>query len=174
MSESTLQPDPVTPQPNPVAPRRSFAGPLVLVLVGLVFLLVNFGAMSLRSIGVWFAEFWPVLLILWGLHKVWEYYQAKQGGYAPAGIGFGGVFFVLVLIIFGTAATQIARAPWDRIGDELSINVDGENDFPFVFGRKHYFTETMEQAFPAGADLRVASDRGDIQVVAGADDKLRV
>ncbi len=169
MSEVTQ----VTPEATPAAaPRRSFAGPLMLVLVGMVFLLVNFGAMSLRSIAVWFAEFWPVLLILWGLHKAWEYHQARQAGFTPAGIGFGGVFFVLMLIIFGTAAKQIKDAPWDRIGEEISIG--DEDDFPFVFGRKHYFSETVEQAFPAGGSLRVASDRGDIQVVAGADDKLRV
>jgi len=171
MSEVTQ----VTPEAtHAAAPRRSFTGPLLLVLVGVVFLMVNFGAMSMRTIAVWFAEYWPVVLILWGLHKTWEYYQARQAGYAPSGIGFGGVFFVLVLILFGTAATQIAHAPWDRIGDEFSINIDDEDDFPLLFGRKHYFSETVEQAFPAGGSLRVASDRGDIQVVAGADDKLRV
>ncbi|MGH9577112.1 MAG: DUF4097 family beta strand repeat-containing protein, partial [Terriglobales bacterium] len=155
-----------------MAPRRSFAGPLVLILVGVIFLLANAGMLSLRSFGLWFANYWPVLLILWGLHKLWEYHQAKQGGYASPGIGFGGVFFIVMLLQFGTATTQIARAPWDRIGDE--IQMDGDSDFPFIFGRKYHFSETLEQVFPAGGSLRVASDRGDIQVVAGADDKLHI
>jgi DUF4097 and DUF4098 domain-containing protein YvlB len=172
MSEGTPQASPVTPQPAPVAPRRSFAGPLVLILVGVVFLLVNAGMLSMRSFGLWFANYWPVLLILWGLHKLWEYNQAKQGGYPAPGIGFGSVFAILMIIVIGSMATGISRAPWDRIGDE--IQMDGDNDFPFFFGRKYNFSETMEQAFPAGGSLRVASDRGDIQVVAGPDDKLHV
>ncbi len=171
MSEGST-PNPVPPQPAPAAPSRSFAGPLALILVGVVFLLVNAGMLSMRMIGLWFANYWPLLLILWGLHKLWEYHQAKQGGYAAPGIGFGGVFFIIMLIVFGSMATGISRAPWDRIGDEIQI--DGEDEFPLFFGRKYEFSETMEQAFPAGGSLRVASDRGDIQVVAGTDDKLRV
>ncbi|MGH9554270.1 MAG: LiaF transmembrane domain-containing protein, partial [Terriglobales bacterium] len=81
MSEGTPQASPATPQPDPVAPRRSFAGPLALILVGVVFLLANTGMLAMRNIGLWFANYWPVLLILWGLHKLWEYNQAKQGGY---------------------------------------------------------------------------------------------
>ncbi|MGH9554869.1 MAG: DUF4097 family beta strand repeat-containing protein, partial [Terriglobales bacterium] len=136
------------------------------------FLLATTRMLAMRNIGVWFATNWPVLHILWGLHKLWEYNQAKQGGYTAPGIGFGSVFFIVMLILFGTASTQIARAPWDRIGDE--IQMDGGDDFPFFFGRKYNFSETMEQAFPAGGSLRVASDRGDIQVVPGDGDKLRI
>lgn len=172
MSEGATPTNPLPPQPGPAAPRRSFAGPLMLILVGVVFLLANAGMLSMRSVGLWFANWWPLLLILWGLHKLWEYHQAKQGGYAVPGIGFGGVFFLIMLIVFGSIATGISRAPWDRIGDEISF--DGEDEFPLIFGRKYHFSETMEQAFPAGGSLRVASDRGDIQVVTGADDKLRV
>ncbi|MCI0356066.1 MAG: DUF4097 family beta strand repeat-containing protein [Acidobacteria bacterium] len=172
MSEGSTPTNPVTPQPAPSAPRRSFAGPLALILVGVVFLLANAGMLSMRMIGLWFANYWPVLLIIWGLHKVWEYQQAKQGGYAPSGIGFGSVFAILMIIVIGSMATGISRAPWDRIGDE--IQMDGGDDLPFIFGRKYHFSETMEQAFPAGGSLRVASDRGNIQVVPGDGDKLRV
>ncbi len=170
MSEVTQ----VTPQATPAAaPRRSFAGPLVLVLVGVVFLLANFGALSVRAIGLWFANWWPLLLIIWGLHKVWEYYQAKQGGYTVPGIGFGGVFGIVMLILIGSSITGITRV-WPDLPPGIVIDGDDEEIFGGIFGRKHYFTETMEQAFPAGGSLRVASDRGDIQVVAGADDQLRV
>ncbi len=169
MSEGTQ----VTPEATPAAaPRRSFAGPLMLVLVGVVFLLINFGGLDWRGVGLWFANWWPLLLIIWGLHKTWEYYQAKQGGYAVSGIGFGGVFGIVMLILIGSSFTGLSRVPWGDIPGEISI--DGDDDFPVIFGHKHYFSETVEQAFPAGGSLRVASDRGDIQVVAGADDKLRV
>jgi DUF4097 and DUF4098 domain-containing protein YvlB len=145
---------------------------LTLILVGVVFLLANTGMLTFRSIGLWFANYWPLLLIIWGLSKMWEYHQARQGGYAAPGIGFGGVFFIIMLILFGTAATSVSRVPWDRVSDEFHI--DGDEDFPFLFGRKYNSSETMEQAFPAGSSLRVASDRGDIQVVPGTDDKLRI
>ncbi|MGH9509244.1 MAG: DUF4097 family beta strand repeat-containing protein [Terriglobales bacterium] len=165
--------NPVPPQPAPAAPRRSFVGPLVLILVGVIFLLVNAGMLSMRTFGLWFANYWPVLLILWGLHKLWEYNQAKQGGYAARGIGFGSVFAIFMIIVIGSMATGLTRVPWDRIGDEIQMDGD-EFPFPFPFGRKYHFSETMEQAFPAGGSLRVASDRGDIQVMASADDKLHI
>ncbi len=174
MSEGSTPTNPVPPQPAPAESRRSFAGPLVLILVGVVFLLANAGMLSARTIVLWFANYWPILLIIWGLHKLWEYHQAKQGGYAAPGIGFGGVFFVVMLIIIGSGFTGLSRVPWDQIGNEIQIDGDEDMWFPGIIGRGYHFSETMELAFPAGGSLRVASDRGDIKVVPGTDDKLRV
>ena len=70
--------------PNPYPPpvyyrhRRSLAGPLILIIIGLVFLLRNFGV----HIPVWhvFGRFWPLLLILWGVIRLIEYSLAPRYG----------------------------------------------------------------------------------------------
>src|SRR5882762_527374 len=58
-------PGPVMPLP-PRRRRRSFSGPFVLIVVGMVFLLGNLHMLSWMRLGTWFAHYWPMLLIMWG------------------------------------------------------------------------------------------------------------
>ena len=98
---------PVQPQPPMgVYPRRSFAGPIVLIVIGTLFLLANMRLLAWPRLGLLFARYWPVLLILWGVIKMAEYYSAQRQGYRPRGIGVGGVFLLIFLILMG----QIGRA----------------------------------------------------------------
>src|SRR5690242_14339891 len=99
---STVQ----TPPPQvPVPPRRqrSFAGPVVLIILGIVFLFGNLGYVSWGHLNRLFAHYWPVLLILWGVIKLVEYQQAQRSGTRSAGIGAGGVFLLIMLIGLGLA-----------------------------------------------------------------------
>jgi len=58
--------------------RRSFAGPFVLIVLGIVFLLGNLHLPLLGAAGnVGFAHYWPLLLILWGVIKLIEHQQAQ-------------------------------------------------------------------------------------------------
>src|SRR3981081_4799389 len=57
-------PGPAMPLP-PRRRRRSFSGPFVMIVVGIVFLLGNLHLLSWIRLGAWFAHYWPVLLILW-------------------------------------------------------------------------------------------------------------
>src|SRR5580658_8203699 len=58
-----LVPVPVPPHPR----RRSFGGPFVLIVLGIVFLLGNLHLLSWTRLGTLFAHYWPALLILWGV-----------------------------------------------------------------------------------------------------------
>ena len=71
--------------------RRSLAGPIVLIFLGILFLLGNLHMIGWLRLGTLFAQYWPLLLILWGGVKMWEYYQAKQDGVPARGIGAGGI-----------------------------------------------------------------------------------
>ena len=81
-----------------VRARHSFAGPVVLIVLGLVFLAGTMGMLDWETFGHWYAHYWPLLLILWGVIKLMEYQQAQHAGLRPAGIGAGGVFLLIVLI----------------------------------------------------------------------------
>ncbi|HEU5336913.1 MAG TPA: DUF4097 family beta strand repeat-containing protein, partial [Terriglobales bacterium] len=148
------------PVVNPPRRRRSFAGPLILILLGVVFLLGNMHVLTWHSLGMWFARYWPVLIIVWGVVKLIEYYQAQREGTRPSGIGVGGFFLLLFLVCAGLIASQAARVNWHALGDEMDM---GDNMWP-MFGETYSFNDQLQQAFPAGGSLRVVSSRGGITV----------
>jgi hypothetical protein len=167
-------PNPVMPNPGlPPHRRRSFAGPFVLIIVGVVFLLGNLHLLSWSSLGIWFAHYWPLLLIFWGVIKLVEHIQAQRLGLRPPGIGAGGVLLVVVIVVFGLAATQAVRLHehWPNIRDEFNID---DEDFNNIFGDNYSFDDHLEQDFPAGASLKVIDTDGAVSVHASDDNKITV
>src|SRR5229473_3968057 len=108
-------------QVPPPRPRRSLAGPVVLIVLGIVFLLGTMGVLHFYMLGHWFARYWPLLIILWGVIKLLEYQQAQREGTRAPGIGAGGVFLLIVLIVAGLSATQASRLNWGEIRDQIDI-----------------------------------------------------
>jgi hypothetical protein len=151
-------------------PRRSLAGPIVLIVMGVIFLLGNLGLLTWARLGTWFAHWWPLLIILWGVVKLVEHYQAQREGVRASEIGLGGIFLLLFIIGCGIAATSASRVNWHALGDEINI---GDDDFP-VFGNSFNYSHSQAQDFPAGASLQVASDRGSIVINPADDKQIRV
>jgi len=147
-------------------------GPFILIFVGVIFLLGNLHLISWGRLGVWFAHYWPVLLILWGAVKLVEHYRAKQEGLAASGIGAGGVFLLIFLIVAGLTASQIVRVNWNDLRDHVDI---GDNDIPF-FGRTFDFEDqpSLTQALPSGGSVKIVNDRGAVNVSVSNDDQIRV
>jgi len=163
-----------TPSPTlPPAPRRprSFAGPFVLIVLGIVFLLGTMRVVSLGQLMLWFSHYWPVLLILWGIIKLLEHNRAQREGYRPSGIGAGGIFLVVIIVVFGLIATQIEHV-WPNIRE--GINEIDDPDIRGIFGDTYNFNDHLEQDFPAGASLKVLNDHGAVSVHASDDNKITV
>lgn len=154
----------------PARPPRSFAGPVVLILLGLLFLFGNLGVMPWGYLAHWFAHYWPVLLILWGVIKIVEHQQAQRAGVRARGIGVGGVFLVLFLIILGLAATQASKLDWDSLRDHIQI---GDDDFE-IFGHSYSYEDQLQQAFADGSSLHVVDDRGAVNITSSDDGQIRV
>jgi hypothetical protein len=183
---SPLQPNPGQPnpgQPNPaqypVQPpipprprRRSFAGPVVLIVIGIVFLLGNLHLLSWIRLGTLFAHYWPALLILWGVIKLVEYQQAQRDGVPARGIGAGGVFLVIFIVVCGLMATQAARFNWGELRDNMNID---DGDLDNIFGETFNFDDHLEQDIPpATTSLRVNNDHGAVRVTTSSDNKITV
>jgi len=153
--------------------RRSFAGPFVLIVLGIVFLLGTTRVVSLGQLGIWFAHYWPVLLILWGAIKLLEHMQAQKEGLRAPGIGAGGVFLVVMIVITGLTATQAVRLHerWPHIRDQFNID---DEDFNNIFGETYNYDDHLEQAFPAGASLKVIDTDGAVSVHASDDNNITV
>src|SRR3954471_9890362 len=174
MATPTMTPPPppatLPPQPPYGPPRRSLAGPFVLITIGVLFLLGNLGVLDKYTLFNGFAKYWPLLLIIWGVIKLVEGWQAQREGYRAPGIGGGGVVLVVFVIILGLAATGVMK-----FGPEMQGNIDMEgNDFPILFGNKYTYTDNNSAAFPAGGSLRVVNDRGDIKVTPSNDAQVHV
>ena len=156
--------------PPPLRPRRSFAGPFVLIVLGTVCLLGTMRVLSLGRLAHLFANYWPVLLIFWGVIKLLEHQRAQREGTRAAGIGAGGVFLVVLIVVFGLIATQIEHVNWSGLRDQIGDN----GDFPNIFGETYNFDDHLEQDFPAGASLKIIDTHGAVSVHASDDNKLTV
>src|SRR5947209_9909175 len=126
MGNPTQTPN-IPPQAPPPPPyrtrrRRSMAGPVILITVGILGLMATLGVLNFENLVYRFAHFWPVLLIVWGLIKVFEHYKAQQEGYETTGIGGGGVVLIIFLIIFGLGATAATHLDWSGIGVDMGSN----------------------------------------------------
>src|SRR5271169_4070624 len=167
---TTPQFSPLPPLPPP-RPRRSFAGPLMLIVVGLVCLLGTMGVLSRARMWHLFANYWPLLLILGGVVKLIEHMQAQREGYRARGIGAGGVFLVIMIVVFGLIATQVDHVNWSGIREQINLD---DNDFPDIFADAFNFNDHLEQDFPAGASLKILDNHGAVSVHASDDNKITV
>ncbi|MFB3815753.1 MAG: DUF4097 family beta strand repeat-containing protein [Terriglobales bacterium] len=163
----------VQPAPDPnQPPRRSYAGPIVLITLGVLFLLGNLHVITWRNLGAYFARYWPVLIILWGVIKLFEYYMAQREGRRAASIGVGGVFLLVFLIVAGLIASGVQRVNWAAVGNK--VNIDDAGPFSELFGQTYSFNQELQQPFAAGSTLRVISDRGGVNVEPWDQDTIKV
>jgi len=150
--------------------RRSLAGPIILIILGVMFLFGNMGLLTWAVLARWFAHWWPMLIILWGIVKLVEHYQAQREGMRPSGIGVGGVFLLILVIGCGIAASSASRVNWHALGDQIDL---GDSDFP-AFGNSYTYSHNEVQNFPAGGSLHVVCDRGSVVINPSSESSVRV
>jgi hypothetical protein len=169
MASPVQAPPPMQPI-QPRRQRRSVAGPVVLILLGVVLLLTTMRVLHPEPLLRWFGTYWPALIILWGVIKLVEYQQAQREGTRPAGIGGGGVVLLVFLIIFGLSATQASRFNWDEIRDHINL---GDDDLA-LFGHNYSYDDQLQQDFPAGSSIRITNDRGAVNLTVSDDNQIHV
>jgi len=83
--------------PSPMPRHRSFIGPVILICIGVFFLVANL----VPSFDPWLIlmRYWPVILIVIGLGKVWDYYASRRGGGRTGGSDVSGVLIAVVLLM---------------------------------------------------------------------------
>jgi len=157
--------------PLPPRRQRSFAGPFVLIVLGVVFLMGTMHILSIGRLAHLFANYWPLLLIFWGVIKLIEHQRAQREGTRSSGIGAGGVFLIVMIVVFGLIATQLERVNWSGLRDQINID---DPDFDNIFGQSYNFNDHLEQDFPANASLKIINNRGAVSVHASDDNKITV
>ena len=127
--------------------------------------------LSMGTLAHLFANYWPLLLILWGVIKLIEHQRAQTRRYSCLGIGGGGIVLVVMIVVFGLIATQIEHVNWSGLHDHFNFD---DNDFSTCFGETYNFNDHLEQDFPAGASLKVIDTHGAVSVHASDDNKITV
>jgi DUF4097 and DUF4098 domain-containing protein YvlB len=159
------------------ARRGSVLGPLLLILTGLVFLLLETGRLSHDAFWGWYGRWWPfllvaagvILLLEWGLDQFWlrdpEHPRYRRS------VGGGVVLLIILLCVSGPVARSIhgegqdffGGGPWFGSG----FNSGDLNDF---FGDKHESDQTLDHTFESGESLTIDNPRGDVTVRGTSDD----
>ena len=160
---------PPPPVPPPYRHRRSIAGPIILIVIGGLFLARNFGFRV--PVWHWFGHWWPLLLILWGVIVLIENITAPRLGYRPRYLGAGGIVLLVLLVAVGVSAHYSSDVDWNGVRDQLQMD---DNDFGSIFGHPYTFEDTLEQSFPAHANLRVVCDHGALNITPSDGDTIHV
>ncbi|HEX5434064.1 MAG TPA: DUF4097 family beta strand repeat-containing protein [Candidatus Angelobacter sp.] len=151
---------------------RSLFGPIVLIAIGVLFLLRNFGIISSSAVWFWFSDYWPLLLILLGVIRLAEYMWARQSGGPTPRLGALAVLFLVVFIIFGLTTTRLTRVDWQGVRNNLGIDDSDAGDFwGGMFGTRYDFSDNFSQPV-AASQLRILANRGDITITASTDKQV--
>lgn len=160
------QAPPAAPPPQGPAPRRlSVFGGLLWILIGSLLLINNI----IADIRVWqlFRDYWPVLLILLGLTKLFDHFSTRATGAPPARLVTGGeIFLLIMLFLIGgaiAARDEIVRSDPDF---ETRISFPWEEEYTFP-------PEEVTLAAATVRPVRIDLPRGSITVVGDNTTELR-
>lgn len=141
-----------------------FAG-LLLVVLGVIFLVGIFHP-NLR-LGHWIAVYWPVLLIVWGVAKIFDYWAAQHSGEPRPTMLSGGEAALIVLLVIVLGGFVIRDWVHNRFPN---VNFDMPE-----FGPSFTRSESLPpQTIPSDARLAIDIGRGDIAVQGHTGDDLVV
>ena len=151
---------------SPVPVRRSsLVGPLILLLVGVVFLISNLRP----ELSVWrlFAKYYPYLLILWGAARLAEYVAARATARPIARTLTGGeVVLAIVISVLGNTASSVDRGDW-RLGRLSGRGLE-------MFGESFDFAVQGSRAVAPNATIVINNLQGTVRVVGADAPELKV
>jgi len=141
--------------PTPARSSGFFSG-LVLITVGVILLLHFHGNLDLHR---FFTRWWPLLIIFWGVVKLYERTAGRQFGGSGGGITGGEVLLVLGMMALLGIVVAVDYTK-EKLGDTFE-EVRGDN--------YEFDLDVAPKAIPANAHVLVRTIHGDI-TVRGSDD----
>ena len=134
--------------------RRSLAAPILLVLIGIVFLVYNLRPdIALFDV---LSMYWPFLLIAWGLLRLVEVLvDYSRGSIQRRGFSGGEVVLIVFICLIGWGAFAAHqhgvhfRPAWEAFGEHYDYNVDQEQ--PAATARRVVFENNRGNLHIVGA-----------------------
>lgn len=139
--------------------RRSFTGPLLLLIIGSLFLWNNLRPEF--SVFDMVARYWPFLLIGWGLIRLVEVTTWRERGYAT--FSGGEVVLVILICIAGSAI-------WEAHEHGVHFNTQGLD----VFGEQYDYTVSAQGTAAGMKRVTFENPRGSIKVIGSDTDQVSV
>ena len=141
---------------------------LILISVGMIFLFKNLG----YEIPVWagVARYWPILLILWGVIKLFDYARWKRAGEPGPLFGAGEVVLLIIVILSGTALTAASNISPDFNTFFENVGIDVFD----ITGNDYMYTEHYEKDVPAGSSIEIINRYGNVEVTPSETDRITV
>ncbi|MGH9466737.1 MAG: DUF4097 family beta strand repeat-containing protein [Terriglobales bacterium] len=135
--------------------------PLLLLIVGVLVLARH--ALPQMPVGAWIANYWPLLLILWGLTRLLEH--LARPARTRAGLSGGEVALVILIVVCGLLFSGAYHFRQSRLATYWGVNLDRWNPFLDAYG----FSASARAAVPATAPpaVVVRGYRGDVTVSTG-------
>ncbi len=153
--------------------RGSLVGPLLVILVGVVFLLVQTGHLSHPQLWEWYSRWWPLLLIFVGVLLVAEWaFDLLLHRRDPAGIPYprrtlGGVTFLLLpLVLLGIVLSGMHSSRHGVYG-----HLFNQEDLDQFLGDKHESEVVTSIPLAQNATLTIDNPHGDVTITGTSDDR---
>lgn len=135
---------------------RSFAGPMLLVIVGGLFLWRNLHPET--QIFDLVAEYWPFLLIAWGLIRLAE--VVLSGGQRHLGLTGGEVVLVVMICLFGLGLFEVHQR--------------GIRFTPEIFGEQYDYPVSAHASMAGVRRIVFENPRGNIRITGGDAQEITV
>ena len=148
--------------------RNSIVGPLVLLMLGILFLLAQSGKVSWSRELSWYSTWWPLVLVGAGVVLLieWSFDQFVAPSDTPLprrSLG-GGVITLLIFLAIAGATMRFSTHVYDHgvhTEDEFFGHNFGALDH---FGEEHDSDDSVSSTIPTGAMLIVRDPRGDVSI----------
>ena len=137
-----------------------FSG-LVLLSVGILLLLHNYGHLELHT---FFTHWWPLLIIFWGVVKLYERTAGRRFGGSGGTITGGEVFLVFAMLALLGMVVAVDYSK-EKLGDTFE-EIRGDN-----YG---FDVDVTPKTIPAKAPVVVRTIHGDLTVRASDDTQIHV
>jgi len=141
--------------------RGSIFWALALIGIGILFLYHNFNP-AMRP---WYliAKYWPVLIILWGISKLIDYFQARTHPEVAARSLFstGEVILLILILVMGTLLSKTLLRPQGEWPSVLGMT---DQQFAEFFFNSYTFTQKVSQDVEGSPRLLVVNRRGNVDL----------
>ena len=156
--------------------RTSVVGPLIVIAVGVIFLLVQIGRIPATALWLWFARWWPLLLVLFGFIRLFEWLLDQRSRTNATGVptpqrhlGFGVTLLLALLVVAGVASSISRNRAGHLLGPNFEINQDSLERF---LGDKHESRQDIGESCPAGTTVTINSAHGNVSISGTSTDNM--
>ena len=149
--------------------RVSIVGPLLILIVGIVFLLAQMGRLSWAQSLEWYGRWWPAILIAAGVVLLieWAIDQQRTNPSGRTRVVGGGVVFLLILLALTGLSSRAVEYGLDWRDHTFG---NGYTKLGYLFGDRHDADSSMLWGIPAASTLVIRNPHGDVTVSGSSSD----